>query len=658
MIEDGGSNCDDETVTSTKSNTNILRRQCQCQWKQQKEQEEEGKRWPRRRMKIKTITAIVPFLLAILFGSLMDENNNYRNHQRSATTTDYGMVVLRVASFSPPLAPRVSTTLPRDKRKLGSLPNTNNFPSRFIISSTKKTPTMGALKMTTSSSSTTTTINVNVTVNATANATATDSVKKSESETKKESSPNNNNKNNPTIRVFGGKNFIPPDQLDNLLDSVDIVALIESYGLPGFQMTSPQKATCICPFHDDHNPSLQINGEWGIYKCFSCGAGGNALKFVREYSEKSNKPLTFVDAVRVLDECAKTMPMVGGVTRRIGSSNSTSSQGKKKSLRRQKVMGSTPRERILYANLFAAAYFEESLFGLPSAGSARTHLRSRGVVPTTVKAFAIGFAPESYFLGGTRQNGPKFWGDGSLVYRLRDEGFTPQEIIDAGLATVTRKGKEQQKQQELQLQLQQKRRQQQQQQQKESHNETSSDNINDDGGEAVPVPEPPQHEHKDFSTLMDRFRGRLVVPIFDAKGTHVLGFGGRILETSEDGNPDFKAAKYLNSPESLVFSKKELLFGEHMVKFESATTDSPKITAATATADTKASATATTIAKRRPRSLIIVEGYMDAIALWQAGVQETVACMGTALTREQLMAAAEKARNIGGRLLCSLRCVS
>jgi hypothetical protein len=601
-------------------------------------------------MKIKKITAIVPFLLAILFGSLMDENNNNRNHQRSVTTTDYGMVVLRVTSFAPPLAPRVSATLPRDNSKLGSLPYTNNFPSRFIISSTKQTPAMGALKMT-ASSSTTTTVNINTTANATANATATNSMEESESETKKESSPN---KNNPTIRVFGAKNFIPPDQLDNLLDSVDIVALIESYGLPGFQRTSPQKATCICPFHDDHNPSLQINGEWGIYKCFSCGAGGNALKFVREYSEKSNKPLTFVDAVRVLDECAKTMPMVGGVTRRIGSSNgnSTSSRGNKKSLRRQKVVGSTPRERILYANLFAAAYFEESLFGLPSAGSARTHLRSRGVHPTTVKAFAIGFAPESYFLGGTRQNGPKFWGDGSLVYRLRDEGFTPQEIIDAGLATVTRKGKEQQKQQELQSQLQQKR--EQQKQLKEIHNETSSDNNNDDSGEAVLVPEPPQHEHKDFSTLMDRFRGRLVVPIFDVKGTHVLGFGGRILETSEDGNPDFKAAKYLNSPESLVFSKKELLFGEHMVKFESAATDSPKT--ATSTADTKASATATAIAKRRSRSLIIVEGYMDAIALWQAGVQETVACMGTALTREQLMAAAEKARDIGGRLLCSLLC--
>jgi hypothetical protein len=583
-------------------------------------------------MKIRKITAIVLFLFAILFGSLIDENNN--RYQRSAC----------VASFAPPLAPRVSTALPCDNRKLGSSLYTNNFPSRFIFSSTKKIPTMGALKMTTSS---TAAINVNATT--TTSAPTMDlsivSLDKSESETKKESSPNNNN-NIPTIRVFGGKNFIPPDQLDQLLDTVDIVALIESYGLPGFQRTSAEKATCICPFHDDHNPSLQINGEWGIYKCFSCGAGGNALKFVREYSEKSSKPLTFVDAVRVLDKCAKTMPMVGGVTRRIGSSNNngnSTSQGKKKSLRRQKVVGSTPRERILYANLFAAAYFEESLFGLPSAGSARTHLRSRGVHPTTVKAFAVGFAPESYFLGGTAttRQGPKFWGDGSLVYRLRDEGFTPQEIIDAGLATVTRKGKEQQKQQELQLKS--------QQQQKESHNETSSDN-NDDGGEAVPEP---QYEHKDFSTLMDRFRGRLIVPIFDAKGTHVLGFGGRILETSEDGNPDFKAAKYLNSPESLVFSKKELLFGEHMIKFESAATDS----AATTTADTKASVTAMAMAKRRPRSLIIVEGYMDAIALWQAGVQETVACMGTALTREQLMAAAEKARNIGGKLLCfALRC--
>ena len=85
----------------------------------------------------------------------------------------------------------------------------------------------------------------------------------------------------------------------------------------------------------------------------------------------------------------------------------------------------------------------------------------------------------------------------------------------------------------------------------------------------------------------------------------------------------------------VVFQKKDILFGNHMVKER---------------VSTKSKKDASTIeAKRRPRSVIVVEGYMDAIALWQAGVQETVASMGTALTKEQLFIAAEKARKIGGK---------
>jgi DNA primase len=450
------------------------------------------------------------------------------------------------------------------------------------------------------------------------------------------------------------------------MDTVDIVALIESYGLPEFRRTSTSystgdstgfhdKATCLCPFHNDKNPSLKIDGERGIYKCFSCGAGGNALGFVREYSERyhddndnnddddededdaankdtgkinaknpvTSKPLTFMESVRVLEDFV-TIP-IDGVQRRRQRRKQGIGNTQNKTKKQKSMVGSTPKERILLANLHAAAFFEECLFSLPSAGIARTHLRSRGVHPTTVKAFAIGFAPESYFL--QQQSRP--WGEGSLVYRLRDEGFTPQEIVDAGLATVTRKGKEKQEQQRLA---------------EESRGEKSS-NENNDNNDDVIIKQQPQHQ--DFTTLMDRFRGRLVVPIFDETGTQILGFGGRILETSREASSDYKAAKYLNSPESLVFLKKELLFARHMVKF---VTPPPSTTTGKDSLNVTKTATAT---KRRLRSLIIVEGYMDAIALWQAGVKEAVASMGTALSHEQLLAAASTARKIGGRLICS-----
>jgi DNA primase len=118
---------------------------------------------------------------------------------------------------------------------------------------------------------------------------------------------------------------------------------------------------------------------------------------------------------------------------------------------------------------------------------------------------------------------------------------------------------------------------------------------------------------------MDRFRGRLVVPIFDSTGNNVLAFGGRQLDLPSGEQNNFSTPKYLNSPESVVFQKKNVLFGRHMAQ--------KAIRAAHMKGDFS-------------RAVVVVEGYMDAIALWQAGVCETVACMGTALTSDQLVASA------------------
>jgi DNA primase len=94
----------------------------------------------------------------------------------------------------------------------------------------------------------------------------------------------------------------------------------------------------------------------------------------------------------------------------------------------------------------------------------------------------------------------------------------------------------------------------------------------------------------------DRFRHRLMFPIIDPSG-HVLAFGGRVLSFEDQ-------PKYLNSPESLLFSKGRTFYGLH--------------------------ATQSAIAKQR--CVIIVEGYLDLISLWQAGLRNVVATLGTALT--------------------------
>ncbi|WP_341713833.1 DNA primase [Erythrobacter sp.] len=101
----------------------------------------------------------------------------------------------------------------------------------------------------------------------------------------------------------------------------------------------------------------------------------------------------------------------------------------------------------------------------------------------------------------------------------------------------------------------------------------------------------------------DRFRGRLMLPIHDARG-RVIAFGGRILDADVSPN----APKYLNSPDTPLFDKGRTLYNLHRA--------AP--------------------AARQSGRMIVVEGYMDAIALANAGIREAVAPLGTALTENQI----------------------
>ena len=100
----------------------------------------------------------------------------------------------------------------------------------------------------------------------------------------------------------------------------------------------------------------------------------------------------------------------------------------------------------------------------------------------------------------------------------------------------------------------------------------------------------------------DRFRGRLMLPIQDARG-RVIAFGGRILEAGKTDAP-----KYLNSPDTPLFDKGRTLYNLHRA--------GP--------------------ASRQSGRVVVVEGYMDAIALAAAGIAEAVAPLGTALTEQQI----------------------
>jgi DNA primase len=107
-------------------------------------------------------------------------------------------------------------------------------------------------------------------------------------------------------------------------------------------------------------------------------------------------------------------------------------------------------------------------------------------------------------------------------------------------------------------------------------------------------------EPDDGRALYDRFRGRVIIPIQDTRG-RIVAFGGRAL--APDQQP-----KYLNSPETELFRKGELVFNGHRARQPA----------------------------HEANSAIVVEGYLDAISVYQAGIRNVVATLGTAFTEEQI----------------------
>ena len=118
-------------------------------------------------------------------------------------------------------------------------------------------------------------------------------------------------------------------------------------------------------------------------------------------------------------------------------------------------------------------------------------------------------------------------------------------------------------------------------------------------------------DSKEGGNYYDKFRGRIVFPIFSPNG-RVIAFGGRVFQGEEN------IAKYLNSPESSIYLKRKSLYGLFHAKDEI----------------------------RKLNKAILVEGYMDVIALWQHGIKNVVASSGTSLTDDQVRLLSRYTTNI------------
>ena len=188
--------------------------------------------------------------------------------------------------------------------------------------------------------------------------------------------------------------MLPETFLNELKYNTDIEQVISRY----VQLKRRgRNLTGLCPFHSEKSPSFTVYPETQSFYCFGCGAGGDAITFLRKIDN-----LDYMEAVRALAERA-------GMAVPEGTVDDGSRQRK---------------ARILELNRAAARHFHQNLMS-NGGREARAYLVERGLTKATVVKFGIGFAPESW---------------DNLRGHLREQGFTDEEMIAAALENPGKNG--------------------------------------------------------------------------------------------------------------------------------------------------------------------------------------------------------------------------
>ena len=295
---------------------------------------------------------------------------------------------------------------------------------------------------------------------------------------------------------------IHPRTIQEVKDKADIVDVISEHIV---LKKKGKEFVGICPFHDDSKPSMTVSPAKQFYYCFSCGAGGNSIKFLMEFTRNN-----FTDVVLSL---AKKNDI-----------NVINVDGPQQEIYKKQLS----RREELYKILRVTKEWFKSQLNNSLGKEAHHYLTSqRNLNIKNINDFELGYAPNS-------------WND-LFNYLSKVEKFPLKLILSAGLVV-------------------------------------SKDNTD---------------------KVYDRFRNRLIVPIFDMQG-RVVAFGGRSLDGQEP--------KYLNSPESEVFEKGKMLFA-----FDKASSNI-----------------------RKRDKAVVVEGYFDVISLHSKGITNSVASLGTALNKYQI----------------------
>ncbi|MCF2446179.1 DNA primase [Dyadobacter sp. CY345] len=296
---------------------------------------------------------------------------------------------------------------------------------------------------------------------------------------------------------------INPETVERIKQAADIVEVVGDF--VSLKKKGANYSAC-CPFHNEKSPSFNVNPVRQIFKCFGCGAAGDAIKFVMDIDG-----IGYGEALRYL-------------------ANKYQIEVQDEEVTDEEAMRQNVRESLYLILNFAKNFYQQLLTQTDEGQSIGvSYFRERGFTNDIQKKFELGYSTDTW---------------DALTKEALSKGYTADILLKAGLL------------------------------------------IHKEGSQTVGY---------------DRFRGRVIFPIHNVAGK-VIAFGARILKT------DKSQPKYLNSPETEVYHKSDILYGIFQAKN----------------------------AIRQLEACYLVEGYTDVISLHQAGIENVVASSGTSLTTEQI----------------------
>jgi len=341
----------------------------------------------------------------------------------------------------------------------------------------------------------------------------------------------------------------------------DIVRVVGDY--VKLKKAGAQNYSGLCPFHDEKTPSFSVHATRQFFYCFGCGVKGDVFAFVQKIEN-----VTFMEAVRAVAQ------KFGIALPKFSYSSPTEAQEAKL------------RTVLLDVHERAVAFFQECL-RRPEGARAREYLAGRGLTQDVIQAFRIGYAPDSGFILKDQLKGEfdeeALRASGLFSWKERSEPTTASSPQDSRSLDSARDDRERE-------------------------NDQGKVGSGRDEGPEARSPKPEAR----LANMYAKFRNRVMFPITN-ETRRVIAFTGRTLSTDDKAGP-----KYLNSPETAIYSKSRVLFNLDQAKE----------------------------AIRKLDYAILVEGQMDCISVYAAGFHNVIASSGTAFTELQARLLGRFSKNV------------